>query len=640
VLKKVLTAITALAVVASLLAGTAGQAAAVSGYDSAYFGESAFLTLGPGQSGQFAVGFNNTGSTGWLTGSASQVDLSICLPDKTTCNTTSPNAAFASSWLSSTAYATTSTTFVGPGQTGFFVYDVTVPSAASPGVYSFNGDLALHGTASMIHPQGYYQDVEVPAVGAPAKLACSATPTSIPAGANAAGTFSTLTVTAVVQDTLGNTVTTNSGDTIVFSQAPSTASGATSSAGTFATPSTATHGTFGSATTSSGSASDVLSADANTIAGTDQISVVDSTFPTLTGCPVVVTFAAAGAPTAIVGTRSPSGQPAGVATTSTATATLVDANGAATTATSTTVITFTVNDITICTFAGAASTTGTIAAGAGAVTVNVNNTGVPGTCTITMTGTGLTSGSASYPIAAAGAPALIAFTSNNSPQNVPGPIVLTATVQDAAGNRVFGNTDSLTFTTTTTACAASLGFNASTNTTNAGAVNPYTQAASNGARTVNAWDNLAQTCTVKVTDNVSTATATASITFTGFLSTGANKLTESNSPPASASNPLPADGVATTTATICVADVAGNTITTGTGSTDVIALAHTGGTGTTQVTSSPQTAVNGCVQYTIRSTARAAGGGIATDTYLATDASRTLAGSPAGLSFTKTTNAP
>src|SRR5205814_1613174 len=84
-----------------------------SGYDSAYFGESAFLTLGPGQSGQFAVGFNNTGSTGWLTGSASQVDLAICLPDKTTCNTTSPNAAFASSWLSSTAYATTSTTFVG-----------------------------------------------------------------------------------------------------------------------------------------------------------------------------------------------------------------------------------------------------------------------------------------------------------------------------------------------------------------------------------------------------------------------------------------------------------------------------------------------------------------------------------------------
>jgi hypothetical protein len=161
VLKKILTAITALAVVASLLAGTAGTAAAATGYSSSYFGESAFLTLAPGGSGQFAVGFNNTGSTGWLVGSSSQVDLAICLPDKTTCNVTSPNAAFASGWLSATAYATSSTTYVGPGQTGFFVYNVTAPTSAAAGTYRFNGDLALHGTASMINPQGYYQDADV-----------------------------------------------------------------------------------------------------------------------------------------------------------------------------------------------------------------------------------------------------------------------------------------------------------------------------------------------------------------------------------------------------------------------------------------------------------------------------------------------
>ena len=171
-LKKILTAITALAVVASLLAGTAGTAAAATGYNSAYFGESAFLTMAPGASGQFAVGFNNTGSTGWLVGSATQVDLTVCLADKLTCNVTSPNAAFANGWLSSTAYATTSTTFVGPGQTGFFVYNVTAPSAAAAGTYRFQGDLALHGTASMIHQQGYYQDADVAvvAVGPPAVL--------------------------------------------------------------------------------------------------------------------------------------------------------------------------------------------------------------------------------------------------------------------------------------------------------------------------------------------------------------------------------------------------------------------------------------------------------------------------------------
>lgn len=183
-LKKILTAITALAVVASLLAGTAGTAAAATGYNSAYFGESAFLTLAPGASGQFAVGFNNTGSTGWLVGSASQVDLSICLADKLTCNVTSPNAAFASGWLSSTAYATTSTTYVGPGQTGFFVYNIMAPSAAAAGTFRFNGDLALHNTASMINQQGYYQDSDVAQPGT-APVLTSLTPNT---GSNAGGT--------------------------------------------------------------------------------------------------------------------------------------------------------------------------------------------------------------------------------------------------------------------------------------------------------------------------------------------------------------------------------------------------------------------------------------------------------------------
>jgi hypothetical protein len=183
-LKKIFTAITALAVVASLLVGTAGTAAAATGYNSAYFGESAFLTLAPGASGQFAVGFNNTGSTGWLVGSASQVDLSICLADKLTCNVTSPNAAFASGWLSSTAYATTSTTYVGPGQTGFFVYNVAAPSAAAAGTYRFNGDLALHNTASMINQQGYYQDSDVAQPGT-APVLTSLTPNT---GSNAGGT--------------------------------------------------------------------------------------------------------------------------------------------------------------------------------------------------------------------------------------------------------------------------------------------------------------------------------------------------------------------------------------------------------------------------------------------------------------------
>jgi hypothetical protein len=639
VLHKILTAVTALAVVASLLAGAAGQAAAVTGYDSAYFGESAFLTLGPGQSGQFAVGFNNTGSTGWLTGSASQVDLAVCLPDKVTCNTTSPNAAFASAWLSSTAYATTSTTFVGPGQTGYFTYNVTVPAAAAPGTYRFNGDVALHGAGAMIHQQGYYQDVSVPAVGAPAKLACAANPASIPAGANAAGTFTSSTITVTVQDSLGNTVTTNTGDSIQFSQAGS--SGTATGSFTGGSPA-GTNGNTVTTTTSSGVATATLTPTATSTAGTDQISAVDLTFPTLTGCTVNLTLTAAGAPAGIAVTSSQSGAPASSATPLTITAQLVDANGSATTTSSSKTLTFTVNDVNICTTpGGTSSATSAVGAGAGSTTMTVTTTGVPGTCTVTVSGTALTSGSVSVPVTAAGTPAQVVFTSNNSPKNVPGPIQTVTQVQDAAGNRVFGNADSLTFSTTTTACAATVGF--STSSTTQPAAGPLTIAASNGARTINVWNNVAQTCTIRVVDNTATGTpsTTTTVTFTGFLASGANKLTESNSPPATAGAPLPANGVATTVATICVADSAGNTIATGTGSTDVITLQNTTVTpSTTMVTTSPQTAVNGCVSYTIRANSRTGTSGAqATDTYTATDVSRTLAGGST-VNFTKTTAIP
>ena len=162
-LRRIITAITAFAMALSMLAtAQAAPAAAVAGYDSDYFGESAFLNLAPGQAGQFAVGFNNTGATGWQLGTSSQVNLGICQADKTTCNTTSPNAAWASNWYSSIAYATQSTNFVGPGQTGWFVYAVRAPSTATTGTTArFNGDLVLHSTLQQLHPQGYYQDATV-----------------------------------------------------------------------------------------------------------------------------------------------------------------------------------------------------------------------------------------------------------------------------------------------------------------------------------------------------------------------------------------------------------------------------------------------------------------------------------------------
>ncbi len=176
-MQRIVTAITAMALALSIFGFTAQPAAAVSGYDSAYFGESAFLTLAPGTTGQFVAIFTNTGATGWVTGTGTQVNLAVCLADKTTCNVASPNAAWASAWLSSTAYATTSTSYVGPGQQGFFIYSVTAPAAG--GYARFNGDLSLAATGQMIHPQGYYQDAFSPA---PAVLTTTAPTTASTAG--------------------------------------------------------------------------------------------------------------------------------------------------------------------------------------------------------------------------------------------------------------------------------------------------------------------------------------------------------------------------------------------------------------------------------------------------------------------------
>jgi hypothetical protein len=139
------------------------QAEAVVGYDSSYFGESAFLTLNPGDSGQFVVIFTNTGSTGWVKNSNSQVNLATCRNDKITCNVIPEAAAFNDgSWYSPIAYATHTTDYVGPGQNGFFLYRVKVPTTITVATLArFNGDLVLASTLQKIHPEGYYQDASV-----------------------------------------------------------------------------------------------------------------------------------------------------------------------------------------------------------------------------------------------------------------------------------------------------------------------------------------------------------------------------------------------------------------------------------------------------------------------------------------------
>ncbi len=156
----------ALAAAALLLApATALHADAVEGYDSAYVGESAFVSLTPGDSNEFQVFFQNAGTVTWIVGSSTQVDLAACLADKVTCDVAPVNAAWnpggMSAWLSTTRYATTSQSSVVKGGVATFKYTVKVPASATAGTYRFNGDLVVKSSGAPVHPEGYFQEATV-----------------------------------------------------------------------------------------------------------------------------------------------------------------------------------------------------------------------------------------------------------------------------------------------------------------------------------------------------------------------------------------------------------------------------------------------------------------------------------------------
>jgi hypothetical protein len=149
-----------LTLVATFLAPGPTAQAFVPGFDSAYAGESAFLTVIPGQTYNFQVFFMNTGQTTWRKGTSTQVNLTICLENKVSCNVTSPHSDWNVGWLSERAYATHSQDAVTPIEVAGFTYNIKVPLTAKEGIYRFNGDLTLPN-GQQIHPEGYYQEATI-----------------------------------------------------------------------------------------------------------------------------------------------------------------------------------------------------------------------------------------------------------------------------------------------------------------------------------------------------------------------------------------------------------------------------------------------------------------------------------------------
>lgn len=229
-MRRIVTAVSAAALALSMVA-QAAPANAVAGYDSAYAGESAFLTLGPNATGTFTVFFLNTGTTTWTKGTATQVDLAACLEDKVTCNAQDATEApyNPGTWLSATRYATTTQTSVAPGQVGTFTYDVKAPASPTAGVKRFNGALRLASDGADIHNEGYFQDVNQTTTAAAGGIAIS--PAS---DTNQTGTSHSITVT--LTDTAGAALTNQPIDIFVVNDAAAFTTGGSCDRDTSANP--------------------------------------------------------------------------------------------------------------------------------------------------------------------------------------------------------------------------------------------------------------------------------------------------------------------------------------------------------------------------------------------------------------------
>ena len=156
--KVITTALAASALVVGLFAGAFPARAAIAGFHASYFSESSFLALGPGQSGQFVVGYTNTGDQGWVNGaSGPQANLATAAPLE---NTRDYSAGWSVDWLSPNRYSAQQSDLVAAGQVGYFVYSVRVPVGTAAGLHYFYGRPLIEGV-TWLEDFGYYHVANV-----------------------------------------------------------------------------------------------------------------------------------------------------------------------------------------------------------------------------------------------------------------------------------------------------------------------------------------------------------------------------------------------------------------------------------------------------------------------------------------------
>ncbi|HUQ16595.1 MAG TPA: CAP domain-containing protein [Candidatus Saccharimonadales bacterium] len=116
------------------------------GFHSAWSGQSPDPTLAPGQTTTLVVALRNTGYRGWYLGSPGQQaslgtadPLDVARPD------------LAVNWIAANRIAAPTTSWVGPGQVGWFQFTVKAP--ATPGTYRFGVRGVVDG-ATWLEDQG------------------------------------------------------------------------------------------------------------------------------------------------------------------------------------------------------------------------------------------------------------------------------------------------------------------------------------------------------------------------------------------------------------------------------------------------------------------------------------------------------
>jgi len=124
--------------------GAAGATSFDLGFHSAWAGQSADLTLAAGQTAMLVVALRNTGYRGWYQGSPGQ---------QANLGTSSPLDATHPELGLGNRLATQSTSYVGPGQTGWFQFQIHAPSM--PGVYRLDVRGVVDG-ASWLEDAGVY----------------------------------------------------------------------------------------------------------------------------------------------------------------------------------------------------------------------------------------------------------------------------------------------------------------------------------------------------------------------------------------------------------------------------------------------------------------------------------------------------